>query len=603
VIFPGTAEDELPARPIGAGDKRQLLGEMRSSMAVVRWLQPLDWNAYTAYVGYLDALSGRSECARDVDVRDLPRECEEVAATPRELHAKLDQWGFDVLEIPHGTTWGTYTPATSSIGGHLDPDQYDPARQTLIEIMSGHGNSEEYRRWREFDVDASGRHVCPEPTPDYLPCCWQAGEIMRSRCGDLDAAECEARVARARQLAADAYLRPHNVFPDAKPEEWLDCAQCRDCFKPSFAYRPRESVQYAMALSNPDVREPDGRPLRFRYGFVASSDGHSGRPGTGYKQIERSMMTDVVGTPGFLFQKFAEVGQRMEDPQSPLPPKREQIGITGSDSRVGSFLYPGGLAAVHARGRSREAIWEALHRREVYATSGPRILLWFELQNAAGGPAPMGAEVALSETPRFEARAVGSFVQRPGCPEWARGGLRPERLQRLCRDECYHPSDERHPIAAIEVVRIRPRMVGGEPVDPLIEDPWRIFACPPDPAGCAATFEDPEFTASGRDALYYVRALQEPTPAINGSPLGTEFDANGAAISIDPCWGSSDRAIAGCPAPVQERAWSSPIFVDQPRPRGREPQRRGPEVLSLGRDSPRPVSSRPRSDADGKGAG
>jgi hypothetical protein len=219
---------------------------------------------------------------------------------------------------------------------------------------------------------------------------------------------------------------------------------------------------------------------------------------------------------------------------------------------------------VHARGRSRDALWDALNRREVYGTSGPRILLWFELQNAAGGPRPMGSEVALGETPRFEVRAVGSFVQRPGCPEWSRAGLRPERLRWLCRDECYHPSDERHSIVAIEVVRIRPQEIRDEPVDPLIEDPWRTFPCAPDPAGCAVTFEDPEFATSGRDALYYVRALQEPTPAINGAPLSTEFDANGAAVSTEPCWGSGERAIAGCPAPVQERAWSSPIFVDQP---------------------------------------
>jgi hypothetical protein len=564
VVFRGTGEDELPARPISARAARRLYRELRDNMAVVRWLQPLDWGAYSAYVDYLDALSGRPECDPDVGVRELPRDCEEIASDPHALYEKLDQWGFDAIAIPHGTAWGTYTPATSSIARHLDPEQYDPARQPLIEIMSGHGNSEVYRRWREFEIGEDGRHVCPEPTPEYLPCCWQAGEIMRSRCGDLDEAECEKRVAEARQFAADAYLRPHNVFPDAKPEEWLDCGQCRGCFKPSFGYRPRESVQYAMALSNPDAPAPDGRPLRFRYGFVASSDNHTGRPGTGYKQIERSMMTDAVGTPGALFEMFSKLGQRMQDPQRPLAPKREPIGIKGSDNRVTSFLYPGGLAAVHARGRSREAIWDAMQRREVYGTSGPRILLWFDLTNAEGGPAPMGSEVALAGTPRFEVRAVGSFVERPGCPEWSRAGLRPERLRFLCRDECYHPSDERHPIAAIEVVRIRPRVVRDEPVDPLIEDPWRTFRCPPDPAGCAVSFEDPEFAASGRDALYYVRALQEPTPALNGSPLSTRFDASGAAVSTDPCWGRDDRAVSGCPAPVQERAWSSPIFVDQP---------------------------------------
>jgi hypothetical protein len=86
-------------------------------------------------------------------------------------------------------------------------------------------------------------------------------------------------------------------------------------------------------------------------------------------------------------------------------------------------------------------------------------------------------------------------------------------------------------------------------------------------------FDDPEFVASRRDALYYVRALEEPTPALNGRPLETRFDADGNAVAVTPC--SGERVDAGgCPAAVNERAWSSPIFVDfgdvrpPPKPRG-----------------------------------
>jgi hypothetical protein len=118
---------------------------------------------------------------------------------------------------------------------------------------------------------------------------------MRARCGDLPATECEARVAEAQRLALEANTAPHLVFPDTHVADWLDCDQCRDCFKPAFSLRPGESAQYSLAISSFEGVTEGARPRRFRWGFIGSSDNHQGRPGTGYKQYARRRMTDARG--------------------------------------------------------------------------------------------------------------------------------------------------------------------------------------------------------------------------------------------------------------------------------------------------------------------
>jgi hypothetical protein len=558
VILRDLEDDQIPTRPIsalipGAGES------LSPSPLLLGLLAIGDYAGGGAdFARFISTTGGVPSCPSGVPVRDLPTDCREYAATPQELFAKLHDWNVPSIVIPHGTTWGFYTPLGSSWDKQLTVQQHDPGQQRLIEVYSGHGNSEEFRAFREVEIAADGARTCPAPADNYLPSCWRAGEIIEARCRaeNLPDDECAQRAATARQNFVDASNNGgFATVPGTQLADWQDAGQCRDCFQPPFNHRPRSSVQYILSLEH----GADPIPMRFRLGFIASSDNHSGRPGTGYKEVARTEFTEAR------FGNFLSTPIGKPRERAPLA-ESERYEPKPGDSpfaqfemeRQASFFLNGGLAAVHASGRSRAAIWDALQRKETYGTSGPRILLWFDLLNAPGGkPVPMGSEAALRDAPIFRARAVGSFEQKPGCPPDALEALG-ARTERLCQGECYNPSDQRRPITRIEVVRIRP---GADPdAAKRIEDPWRVIECPGDPAGCQAEFIDPDFATQGHDALYYVRAIEAKSMAVDANPLGCTYDAEGRCTKIEPCFGRPDEDE--CLAELEERAWSSPIYVD-----------------------------------------
>jgi hypothetical protein len=558
VVLRDLDDARIPARPIASDSPADYF---QAPSALMLGLLPIIAGdpAYLRYATYLQETARPPRCPAGVAVRDLPEDCREFAATPGELLSKLDDWGHASLVIPHGTTWGMYTPQGSAWPKQLDATLHDPVRQRLVEVYSGHGNSEEHRAWRAVDIAEDGSRRCPPPRDDYLPACWRAGEIVQERCQGqgLPEPECEERAARARQHYAEA---PgglgHLSVPGYSAVEWGDAGQCRDCFLPAFNYRPGSSVQSMLALSG---EGPNGEPLRFRFGFIGSSDIHSARPGSGYKELLRTRMSDArmarVDLPGPTLSDEAVAESRLADPASVAP--NDWI----ERDRAGSFFFTGGLVAVHAERRHRSSIWKALETRETYATSGPRILLWFDLVNPPDGGShglPMGSAVSMGNAPVFEVRASGSLEQLPGCPDEAVAALPSDRLARLCGGECYHPSNTRRRISRIEVVRILPQRSPTESLEPLIEDPWRSFDCAPDPSGCRVRFSDPEFVGRARDAVYYVRAIETPSAAVNGGQLRCEGEDCQRMRPCDP-WAPDSE---DCLEVVEERAWSSPIFVD-----------------------------------------
>ncbi len=515
-------------------------------------------------------------CEGGIPVRELPNDCIETAATPEGLFTKLADWGFPVMAVPHGTSWGFYTPPGYSFDKQVTPRQHDRRRQRLIEVFSGHGSAEEYRNWRAVTLDVNGNPVCPEPSENYLPSCHRAGEIIRARCDDPQSAQCEQRVNEAEQNHLAALIGGHISVPGVTPEDWLDAGQCRDCFMPPLNHRPGGSVQYILAKRNFDEQDASGDPFGLRFGFIGSSDNHNARPGNGFKEKDRTVVTDTFGAQNSLTQSQfidaakpdaakSDTKRRWSQPFDRATSPYNFLQITEAE-RQASFFYTGGLVAVHSAGRDRRAIWDAMQRREVYATSGSRQLLWFDLLNGQDGETPMGSITAVANTPRFRVRAVGAFEQKPGCPPKAAKALGAERLQYISGGECYNPSDTRIPIERIEVIRIRPQITAEEPIADLIEDPWKVHECNDTGIGCAFEFDDPEFSEAGREFIYYVRALQAPTPIINADGLRCETDEQGQCLAVNPCYGDlRTPADDDCTAPASERAWSSPIYL---RPAG-----------------------------------
>ncbi|QMW23029.1 DUF3604 domain-containing protein [Sandaracinobacteroides saxicola] len=574
VIFRDLDDASVAARPISAGGVATTV--LRNTRIGIRpgvlMLDMEHGDVYRDFNTFLRKIREVPDCDADTPSDRLPAGCYESAATPGELVRRLDAQKLKPIIIPHGGTWGFYTPPGTTLDKALAANDV-PERFPLVEIYSGHGNSEEYRSWREVlpgPLSAAGpTAICPPPSKNYTPSCWRAGEIIAARCQAEGGTDCPARAAYARAAYANMGVAGHLAVKGETPEEWLDAGQCTDCYLPAFNYRPRMSVQYGLAIKR---FAADGtQAARWRWGFIGSSDNHRARPGTGYKQVDRRRNTEASGAVSEAARR-AQLGDMLKEKPSAnatLIPAEKLVAMGGFQltefERQTSFFLTGGIAAVHAEGRSRAAIWDAMQRREVYATSGPRIMLWFDRVLPDGRRLPMGSISEGTANPTFKVKAVGAFKQKPGCPDFARAGNDAARLQALCSGECFNPTDERERITRIEVVRIRPQVRAGEDVGGLIEDRFLVHACPPSADGCTFRFSDPGYAAGRRDAIYYVRAIQEATPTINADPLNCTRDAAGKCVKVRLCYGDYRSGASECRAPSEPRAWSSPIYLDWPR--------------------------------------
>ena len=424
------------------------------------------------------------DCPADVPVRDLPLDCREAApGTPEILFDKLDDWGLDTMVIPHGTTWGFYTPLGSSWDKQLTATMHDPKRQTIVEVFSGHGNSEEYRPFREVILGDDGSRTCPEPQRDgYLPSCWRAGEIIEARClgrGPGGRVRVSARAGgapalRGRRLQRRRHrgARHHGGrLAGRRPVPRL---------LPALLQLP--AAQLGAVHDGP--RAPATAPTRCAsdFGFIAASDNHSARPGTGYKEVAR---TDVHRAA--LRQLREHAARSRAADKEPRAESKEVDAANidrppSSSSRPSArrrLLLPERRARRRARRRPRPrrdlggdgAQGGLRHQRSAH----PALVRPAERAGPGGQPARWAARWSSPRARSSRCARSAPSSRSPAARPTPATRSAPERLDRLCQGECYHPGDARRPITRIEVVRIRTQESAGEEIAPLVEDPWRVI--------------------------------------------------------------------------------------------------------------------------------
>ena len=145
VVLRDLEDDRIPSRPIGATATRATVMDANpfgglAAGAFLQWTADERTHSLARFLSDQEALD---VCPPGVPVRALPDDCAELAARPDELFAKLDDWNVASIVIPHGTTWGLYTPPGSDWAKQLEGAMHDDDRQTLFEIYSGHGSSDE----------------------------------------------------------------------------------------------------------------------------------------------------------------------------------------------------------------------------------------------------------------------------------------------------------------------------------------------------------------------------------------------------------------------------------------------------------------------------
>ena len=327
---------------------------------------------------------------------------------------------------------------------------------------------------------------------------------------------------------AHPFLSPNDEFADF--EKWdkanLDGSVAKKKEMLEFEYA-RSGLKNGLVLEEKLGTNP------YKFGMVGSSDAH-----TGLAAVEEDNF----------FGKTT--------PQEPSPERLHATFINNPKTGVKIMdweVSASGYAAVWATENTRAAIWDAMQRKETYATTGPRMVVRFfggwefesndahnrlpaaigyakgvpmggDLRNAPKGKAPTFLVAALKDP-------MGANLDRIQIIKgWLDGK---GQVQEKVYDVVWGDAEKRKPGANGKLPAV------GSTVD-LQNATWTNTI---GDSELITVWKDPEFDPALR-AVYYARVLEIPTPR------WTAYDAKRFGI----------KPLPGTTMTLQERAYTSPIW-------------------------------------------
>jgi len=474
---------------------------------------------WTRFVQYLlrDAIDGQS--GRELFTSILPKPSENAVTA-------MEGWEEDRVSglIPRQPTVeiDTWKLITDTADAHNEPGHFTaligweysliPGGANLHRIVMGDINAEQAQTFAPFGFDdssfpsdlwawldktstATGGNFIAIPHNSNISK-GSMFDVRDIRGADIDAEYAEIRrywepVVEITQIKGDSEthpaLSPDDEFADFETypyyiqREWTD-------YVPQPADYIRSALKTGLALKSAIGVNP------YQFGVIGSTDAHTSLPSAEEDNFHGKMATDSV-------------------------PSRKSGGW--SDDARGTFgwgMSASGLAAVWATENTREAIVAAMRRREVYATSGPRIAVRVHggwnlsaammdqpafPENLAALAVPMGGEIVGAN----EGGQFSLLIEAQADPT----GANLDRVQVIKGwvDTTGMTHEEIHNVAWAGQNRVAE---DGSlmPVGSSVDMRTGLTANSIGAAQLSALWVDPQFDPE-RAAFYYVRVLQIPT--------------------------------------------------------------------------------------------